>query len=102
MIDGEQRMDEVAAEEFRIFCGHDINPDDWLWCSRCHKCYRASEFRKSKDKGRVFLLCHYKDCDGDLPLDSRRWSKLIQNNPALPRGPLRHRVYEISSEPRDE
>lgn len=93
-------MERVVAEEFKIFCGEDIKPDDWLWCNRCHKCYKAYDFRKLKNNGRIFLLCHYKNCDGDLPLDSRPWSQLIQNNPTLPKRPVKGVVYEIQR-PRD-
>ena len=87
-------MPKEANEEFKIFCGSEIRPDDWLWCNRCHRVYKASEFRELNAKGKIFHLCHYKDCNGDLPIDSRCWSKLIQKNPALPETPKRGEVYE--------
>ena len=87
-------MHEDVKEEFMIFCGNEVGPHDWLWCNRCHRTYKASEFRKLNAKGKIFLLCHYKDCSGDLPIDSRCWKNLTQNNPALPKIPKRGEVYE--------
>jgi len=87
-------MNKAVAEQFEIFCGKDIKPEDWLWCSRCHRCYKAFEFRKLKVKGKIFLMCHYEDCDGDLPLDSRPWSQLIRQNQELPREPLKGEIYD--------
>ena len=92
-------MNKAVAEQFQIFCGKEIKPDDWLWCKRCHRCYQASEFRKSKDKGQIFLLCHYGDCNGDLPLDSIPWNKLIGDLPGLPRLPARGKSYECRVRP---
>ena len=88
-------MNKAVAEEFQIFLGKDIKPDDWLWCKCCHRCYKASEFRKSKDKKQIFLLCHYKDCHGDLPLDSRLWTRLIVDHPALPTNPQPGKSYYL-------
>ncbi len=88
-------MDKHVKEEFKIFCGSNIAQDEWLWCSRCHRTYKASEFRKLADSGKIFLLCHYKDCSGDLPIDSRCWNNLTQYNPALPKIPKRGEVYEV-------
>ena len=86
-------MNKAVAEQFQVFCGKDIKPDDWLWCSRCHRCYKASEFRKLETTDNIFLLCHYWDCDGDLPLDSKPWAKVILENPGFPPVPLRRRTY---------
>ena len=88
-------MDKDAKEEFKIFCGSDIAQDEWLWCSRCHRTYKASEFRKFIVNGKIFLFCHYKDCTGDLPIDSRCWNILVENNPVLPKIPKRGEVYEM-------
>ena len=77
-------MNKAVAKEFEIFCGKDIKPDDWLWCKRCQRCYKAFEFRTLKVKDEIFLLCHYNGCTGDLPLDSRRWNKLIKDRQGLP------------------
>ncbi len=81
--------------EFKIFCGSDIAKDEWLWCRHCHRAYKASEFRKLASDGKVFLLCHYKDCSGDLPIDSRCWNILREQHPALPEIPERGKVYEV-------
>lgn len=88
-------MSRAAEEEFELFCGKEIKPDDWLWCKRCHRCYKASEFRKLKEKERIFLLCHYRDCNGDLPLDSKPWNKLITDNMCLPKNPDRGKNYDL-------
>ncbi len=88
-------MHKDPKEEFKIFCGSNIAQDEWLWCRRCHRTYKASEFRKLTAKGELFLLCHYKDCTGDLPIDSRCWNILRENKPALPKEPKRGRVYEV-------
>ena len=88
-------MNKAVPEEFRIFCGKDIGPDDWLWCRKCHRCYKASEFRYLTVKGEIFLRCHYKDCHGDLPLDSRPWNKLIKDKPELPGIPVKGMVYDL-------
>jgi hypothetical protein len=88
-------MDKAAAREFEVFCGKDIKPDDWLWCKRCHRCYKASEFRYLRVESEVYLRCHYKDCHGDLPLDSRPWNKLIKDKPELPMTPLKGMVYDL-------
>ena len=88
-------MDKAAAKEFEVFCGKEIKPDDWLWCKRCHRCYQACEFRKMTNKGEVFLFCHYKDCHGDLPLDSRPWNKLVKDKPKLPGTPRKGMVYDL-------
>ena len=88
-------MHRDVKEQFQIFCGSEISPDDWLWCTRCHRSYKACEFRKLNAKGKVFLLCHYyNDCTGDLPINSRSWRKLTENNPALPKTPQKGEVYE--------
>jgi len=87
-------MNKAVAEEFKIFCGKEIKPDDWLWCNRCRRCYQAIEFRKLKVRGKIFLMCHYNDCEGDLPLDSRPWNRLIEQNPGLPAKPIRGKIYE--------
>ena len=50
-------MDRVISKEFEIFCGKDIKPDDWLWCNRCPRCYKAFEYRKMKGKGEIFVFC---------------------------------------------
>ena len=89
-------MDKAVKEQFEVFCWKEIKPDDWLWCNRCHRCYKASEFRKSKTERGIFLLCHYKDCHGDLPLDSIPWNKLTESNPELPKMPQRRKVYDLS------
>ena len=88
-------MDKAVKKQSEFFCGQGIKPDDWLWCNRCHRCYKAFEFRRLKAKGEIFLLCHYKDCNGDLPLDSRPWSKLIKDKPELPKIPLKGKVYNL-------
>jgi hypothetical protein len=88
-------MNRAVAEEFGIFCGKEIKPDDWLWCKRCHRCYKASEFRYLRGEDEIFLRCHYKDCHGDLPLDSRPWNKLIKDKPELPMTPLKGTVYDL-------
>ena len=87
-------MNKAVAEEFKIFCGEGIQHDTWLWCNRCHRCYKAVEFRKLKFKGRIFLMCYYNDCDGDLPIDSKPWNHLIEQNPALPAIPIKGKIYE--------
>jgi len=87
-------MKKTVIQEFRIFCGKDIKPDDWLWCKRCHRCYKAFEFRNLKVKGEIFLFCDCNDCNGDLPLDSRPWSKLIEGTSGLHRIPLKGKVYD--------
>jgi hypothetical protein len=92
-------MNKAVAKEFEIFCGKDIKPDDWLWCKRCHRCYKAFEFRTFKVKGEIFLFCHYDDCTGDLPLDSRRWNKLIKDIPGFPETPEKGEVYDLGSGP---
>jgi len=91
----ERNMNKVVMEQFKIFCGKEIKPEDWLWCKRCHRCYKAVEFRKLTTNGEIFLLCHYKDCHGDLPLDSRPWNKLIRDNPELPQTPVKGKVYDL-------
>jgi hypothetical protein len=68
---GEGDMNRAILEQFEIFCGAEVEPDDWLWCRKCHRCYKASEFRKLRDRERIFLLCYHNDCSGDLPIDSR-------------------------------
>ena len=88
-------MNKAAAKEFEIFCGKEIKPDDWLWCRKCHRCYKASEFRYLRSDDQVFLFCHYKDCDGDLPLDSRHWNKVIKNKPQLPKTPQKGKAYDL-------
>jgi len=88
-------MNKAVLEEFRIFCGKEIKPDDWLWCRKCHRCYKASEFRYLIIEGEIFLRCHYKDCHGDLPLDSRRWDRLVKDRPKLPETPTKGMVYEL-------
>jgi hypothetical protein len=89
-------MHRAIAEAFKIFCGTEVKTDDWLWCKRCQRCYKASEFRKLENGGKIFLLCHYRDCRGDLPLDSRLWRKVITRNPNLPGRPVRGQTYQIS------
>ena len=89
-------MHRAIAEAFEIFCGKEIGASDWLWCKRCQRCYKASEFRKLEDSGKIFLLCHYRDCRGDLPLDSEIWRKLITGDPNLPERPVRGQIYQIS------
>ncbi len=89
-------MDRVISKEFEIFCGKDIESEDWLWCNKCHRCYKAFEFRALKDKRRIFLLCHYMDCNGDLPLDSRTWTKLIVEHPGLPQNPCKGKPYDLN------
>jgi hypothetical protein len=88
-------MNKALLEEFRIFCGKDIGPDDWLWCRKCHRCYKASEFRYLTDEGEIFLRCHYKNCHGDLPLDSRPWNKLVKDKPKLSATPTKGTVYDL-------
>ncbi len=90
-------MDSAVRREFQIFCGKEIKQDDWLWCKRCQRCYKAFEFRRLNVKGRIFLMCHYMDCDGDLPLDSRSWSHVMKQNPELPQEPVKGRIYRDSS-----
>jgi hypothetical protein len=87
-------MNKAVKDQFEIFCGKDIKLDDWLWCNRCHRCYKAIEFRKLKAKEEIFLLCHYKDCDGDLPIDSRLWSRLIADHLELPKTPQKGEIYD--------
>jgi hypothetical protein len=93
----ERNMNKVVTEQFKIFCGKEIKPEDWLWCKRCHRCYKAVEFRKLTANGEIFLLCHYKDCHGDLPLDSRPWNRLIRDNSDLPQAPIKGVVYDLAS-----
>ena len=89
-------MNKAVLEEFRIFCGKDISPDDWLWCRKCHRCYKASEFRYLTVEDGIFLRCHYKDCHGDLPLDSRPWNKLVKDKPnKLPATPTKATIYDL-------
>ena len=88
-------MHRKIVEAFEIFCGREIKAGDWLWCKRCQRCYRASDFRNLQDGGKIFLLCHYRDCSGDLPLDSRLWRKLT-GDPNLPERPVRGQIYQIS------
>ena len=95
-------MKKAIIEQFEIFCGKDIKQDDWLWCIRCHRSYQAFEFRKLNDQGRVFLLCHYRDCTGDLPLDSRPWKKMAEENPWFPKTPMKGKVYETELHPAQE
>jgi hypothetical protein len=91
-------MNQTVAEEFKVFLGGNIKPDDWLWCKRCRRCYKASEFRKSKYREQILLLCHYRNCDGDLPLDSRIWSSLAANHPGIPKNPQRGKIYDLEVE----
>jgi len=95
-------MNKTVAQQFEIFCGKDIKEDDWLWCNRCHRSYQAFEFRKLKDQGKVFLLCPYKDCTGDLPLDSRPWIKMVEQYPWFPENPIKGRIYEPELHPEEE
>ena len=88
-------MNKAVTDQFRIFCGRDILPEDWLWCRRCHRCYKASEFRMVRTKGEIFLFCHYRDCHGDLPIDSRPWNKLVKERPELPTTPAKDTVYDL-------
>ena len=88
-------MNKAVLEQFEIFCGRDVKGDNWLWCNRCHRCYRAYEFRILKEDGKIFLLCHYKDCDGDLPLDSRLWDSLTSDDSKLPKIPQRGKCYDL-------
>jgi hypothetical protein len=92
---GIKKMGRSEIEEFEIFCGQEIKPDDWLWCHKCHRCYRAFEFRRLKEKGKIFLFCHYIDCNGDLPFDSRRWEILIDNKSDLPKEPIKGQTYHL-------
>jgi len=87
-------MNKAVAKEFEIFCGKDIKADDWLWCRKCHRCYKASEFRYQMMEGGMFLRCHYKDCHGDLPLDSRPWSRVRRDQPKFPEAPVKGTVYD--------
>jgi len=88
-------MDKALREQFEIFLGKEIKPNDWLWCRRCHRCYKASEFRYLRIKGEIFLRCHYKDCTGDLPLDSKLWSKITGDNSELPQEPTKGEEYNF-------
>ncbi len=96
-------MEKAIREQFEIFLGKDTKPDDWLWCRKCHRCYKAFWFRKLEIEGEIFLFCHYKDCNGDLPLDSEPWNKLIRDNPGLPETPEKGKVYNLGldSQPED-
>ena len=94
-------MNKAVAEAFQIFCGKEIKPDDWLWCRRCHRCYKASEFRKSIDKGQIFLFCHYRDCNGDLPLDSIPWCKFMTDSFGIPKVPSKGKRYDLRISPPD-
>jgi len=95
-------MNKIVAQQFEIFCGNEIKDEDWLWCNRCHRTYKAIEFRKLKEQGKVFLLCHYRDCTGDLPLDSRPWSRLTESNPLFPKTPLKGKVYDPAARPEQQ
>ena len=88
-------MDKAVREQFEIFLGREIKPDDWLWCKRCHRCYKAFWFRNLKAKGETLLFCHYKDCTGDLPLDSRLWKKLIKDKQGFAEIPQKGKVYDL-------
>ncbi len=88
-------MNKAVAREFEIFCGSDIKRDDWLWCRKCHRCYKASEFRYQMIEGDIFLGCHYKNCRGDLPLDSRQWSRVIKGKAGFPEIPEKGKVYDV-------
>jgi hypothetical protein len=88
-------MNKIVTEQFMIFCGRDILPEDWLWCRRCHRCYKAHEFRHVRTKGHLLLFCHYRDCQGDLPIDSKPWNKLVRERPELPETPSKEKVYDI-------
>jgi len=87
-------MNKAIAKEFEIFCGNGIKHHDWLWCRKCHRCFKASEFRYQVTEGAIFLRCHYKDCHGDLPLDSRPWNKVKKDKPKLPDTPGEGTVYD--------
>jgi hypothetical protein len=93
-------MDRDVKEQFEIFCGKEIKWIDWLWCNRCHRCYKASEFRTLRPAKGIFLRCHYKDCAGDLPLDSRLWSKVSRDRAELPEIPQRGKIYNVESDSR--
>ncbi len=86
---------KTVEAEFKVVCGSGMAKNEWLWCRRCHRTYKASEFRNLASDGKIFPLCHYKDCSGDLPIDSRCWSILRENNAALPETPKRGRVYDL-------
>jgi len=93
----ERKVNKAIAKEFEIFCGNDIKPNDWLWCRKCHRCYKATEFRYLivEGKDEIFLRCHYKDCTGDLPVDSRSWNKLRREKPKLPETPVKGTAYDL-------
>ena len=95
-------MEKSVREQFDIFLGKDAKPDDWLWCRKCHRCYKAFWFRKSEGEGKIFLFCHYSDCIGDLPLDSKPWKKLTKENPGLPAIPEKGKVYNLGSDSQRE
>jgi hypothetical protein len=90
-----EAMNKAVTEQFEIVCGKGIKPDDWLWFNRCHRCYKAWDFRKLQEKGEIFLLCPYKDCNGDLPLDSRPWARLIADHSGLPKAPVKGKIYDL-------
>jgi hypothetical protein len=61
----------------------------WLWCSRCHRCYRTSEQRIVDSKA----VCFYPDCTG-LFQSAWKWSLLRYAFLWFPATPVYGQRYE--------
>lgn len=65
------------------------DPEIWLWCLHCERCYQLKDMREVKHpflKGETLQLCHYEDCDGDTVLDGWDWEEVREDTdwPEIP------------------
>lgn len=65
-----------------------------LWCMHCERCYTYGWYRVRKDRGQNLHMCPYEDCDGDVFMDAKRWSK-IQSVNAYPEEPELGKRYPM-------
>lgn len=60
----------------------------YLWCLKCERTYPESEYREVRNnKGQVYQMCPYKDCDGDAVIDAWDWAKIRDAHPQYPEIP---------------
>lgn len=59
----------------------------YLWCLHCERTYPDGEYREVSNRGQVYQMCPYDDCDGDAVIDAWDWTRIREAHPEYPKIP---------------
>lgn len=87
-VPAEELVEAAAAPVEMGMVG--ARPDEWLWCSRCARCFHKRDLTRG---GAMLANCAYEDCDGKVAYHGWPWAAVRLRHPEYPEAPERGVCY---------